>query len=55
MQVTLKLELTDKQVKKIKKDWNLSEGEVHACLQELVQFVEKDPTTFLENLDWFNF
>lgn len=55
MQVTININLTEKQVAKIMQNWDLSDGEVFACLQELKQFAEQDPETFLENLDWFNF
>ena len=53
--MTLTFELTEEQIKTIRKDYSLSKVNFQKCMNELVKFVQDDPITFLEQLDWFNY
>ena len=55
MQLNLTLNLTEEQIKKIRKDNCLSKADFQECMDELVEFIQADPLVFLEQLDWFNY
>lgn len=53
--VTIQLELTAEQVKKMMQHYGLTEREVNQAMEELVTFAKRDPLHFCEQNGVFNF